>query len=55
MISSLLPFLMFGILAAAVLAKPLSKQKIVPLPVALVILGFVISDVTWFFTCFYPC
>lgn len=45
MIGSLLPFLMFGILAAAVLAKPLSKQKIVPLPVALVILGFVVSEI----------
>ena len=45
MIGNLLPFLMFGILAAAVLAKPLSKQKIVPLPVALVILGFVVSEI----------
>lgn len=45
MIGSLLPFLMLGILAAAVLAKPLSKQKIVPLPVALVILGFIISEI----------
>jgi len=45
MIGNLLPFLMFGILAAAVLAKPLSKQKIVSMPVALVLLGFFSSEI----------
>jgi len=45
MIGNLLPFLMFGILAAAVLAKPLAKQKIVSMPVALVLLGFVSSEI----------
>jgi CPA1 family monovalent cation:H+ antiporter len=45
MIGNLLPFLMFGILAAAVLAKPLSRQKIVSLPVVLVLLGFVSSEI----------
>ena len=45
MIGNLLPFLMFGILAAAVLAKPLSKQKFVSLPVALVLAGFISSEI----------
>ena len=45
MIGSLLPFLMFGILLAAVLAKPLARQHWVSLPVALVLLGFVSSEI----------
>ena len=45
MIGNLLPFLMFGILAAAVLAKPLAKQKLVSMPVALILLGFVSSEI----------
>jgi CPA1 family monovalent cation:H+ antiporter len=45
MIGNLLPFLMFGILAAAVLAKPLAKQRLVPVPVALMLLGFVSSEI----------
>jgi len=45
MIENLLPFLMFGILMAAVLAKPLAKQKLVPVPVALMLLGFVSSEI----------
>jgi CPA1 family monovalent cation:H+ antiporter len=45
MIGNLLPFLMFGILAAAVLANPLSKQKIISMPFALVLLGFISSEI----------
>ena len=45
MIGSLLPFLMFGILLAAVLTKPLARQHWVALPVALVVLGFVSSEI----------
>ena len=45
MIGNLLPFLMFGILAAAVMAKPLAKQKVVSLPVALILLGFFSSEI----------
>ena len=45
MIGNLLPFLMFGILASAVLAKPLSKQKLISMPVALILLGFVSSEI----------
>jgi CPA1 family monovalent cation:H+ antiporter len=45
MIGNLLPFLMFGIMAAAVLANPLSKQKLVSMPVALVLLGFISSEI----------
>ncbi len=45
MFGNLLPFLMFGILAAAVLSKPLSRQPWVSLPVALVLLGFVSSEI----------
>ncbi len=45
MIDNLLPFLMLGILVAAVLAKPLSKQKLVPMPVALILIGFVSSEI----------
>ena len=45
MIGNLLPFLMLGIFLAAVLTRPLSKQKLVSLPAALVFLGFVSSEV----------
>lgn len=45
MISNLLPFLMFGILASAVLAKPLARQKLISMPVALIVLGFVSSEI----------
>lgn len=48
MIGNLLPFLMFGILASAVLAKPLARQKLVSMPVALILLGFVSSEI-WVF------
>jgi CPA1 family monovalent cation:H+ antiporter len=48
MISNLLPFLMFGILIAAVLAKPLSKQNLVSMPVMLILLGFLSSE-AWVF------
>ncbi len=45
MIDLLLPFLMLGIFLAAVLSKPLEKQKLVSLPAALVILGFISSEI----------
>jgi CPA1 family monovalent cation:H+ antiporter len=45
MFGTLLPFLMFGILLAAILAKPLGRLKWLSLPVALVILGFVSSEI----------
>jgi CPA1 family monovalent cation:H+ antiporter len=45
MIGSLLPFLMLGILLAALLAKPLARIKWVSLPVILVIAGFVASEI----------
>ena len=45
MIGNLLPFLMFGILASAVLAKPLARQKLISMPVALILLGFVSSEI----------
>ena len=45
MIDNLLPFLMLGILIAAVLSKPLSKQNLVPMPVALVLIGFISSEI----------
>jgi CPA1 family monovalent cation:H+ antiporter len=45
MIDNLLPFLMLGILIAAVLSKPLSKQKLIPMPVALVLIGFISSEI----------
>ena len=45
MIGNLLPFLMFGILASAVLAKPLAKQQLISMPVALILLGFVSSEI----------
>ena len=44
MIDTLLPFLMFGILVAAVLARPLARQHWVSLPVVLVAVGFVASE-----------
>lgn len=45
MIGNLLPFMMLGIFAAAVLAKPLARQRIIAMPVALLLLGFVSSEV----------
>jgi len=45
MIDNLLPFPMLGILIAAVLAKPLSKQMLVPMPVALILIGFISSEI----------
>ena len=41
----LLPFLMFGILAAAMLSRPLARWHLVPLPLALVLLGFISSEI----------
>jgi CPA1 family monovalent cation:H+ antiporter len=45
MFGNLLPFLMFGILLAAVLSKPLERIQWLSLPVALVVLGFVASEI----------
>ena len=45
MFGNLLPFLMFGILLAAILSKPLSRVSWMSLPVALVLLGFVSSEI----------
>ena len=45
MFGNLLPFLMFGILLAAILSKPLSRIPWISLPVCLVILGFVSSEI----------
>lgn len=45
MIDTLLPFLMFGILVAALLARPLARQGWISLPVALMVIGFVSSEV----------
>lgn len=45
MFGTLLPFLMFGILLAAVLSKPLARLGWISLPVALVVLGFVSSEI----------
>ena len=42
---TLLPFLMFGILAAAMLSRPLVRWRLIPLPVALVLLGFISSEI----------
>ena len=42
---NLLPFLMFGILLAAILARPLERFRWIPLPVALVVSGFVASEI----------
>lgn len=45
MFGNLLPFLMFGILLAAILSKPLARLPWLTLPVALVVLGFVSSEI----------
>jgi CPA1 family monovalent cation:H+ antiporter len=45
MFGNLLPFLMFGILLAAILARPLRRLRWISLPVALVLSGFVASEV----------
>jgi len=45
MIGNLLPFLMFGILIAAVLARPLARQYLVSMPVVLILVGFVSSEI----------
>ena len=45
MFGNLLPFLMFGILLAAILSKPLMRLRWLSLPVALVVLGFVSSEI----------
>lgn len=44
MLGNLLPFLMFGILLAAVLTRPLQKVRWLSVPVVLVISGFVASE-----------
>jgi len=44
MFGNLLPFLMFGILLAAVLSKPLARLPWISVPVALVLLGFISSE-----------
>ena len=45
MIGNLLPFLMLGILLAALLTKPLRRVNWVSLPVALVLAGFLASEI----------
>jgi CPA1 family monovalent cation:H+ antiporter len=45
MFGNLLPFLMFSILLAAVLSKPLQRISWMSLPVALVLFGFVSSEI----------
>jgi CPA1 family monovalent cation:H+ antiporter len=45
-IGKLLPFLMFGIFLAAILARPLARKPWLSLPVVLVAIGFVASE-TW--------
>ena len=45
MFGNLLPFLMFGILLAAILSKPLSRIPWISLPVVLVLLGFASSEI----------
>jgi CPA1 family monovalent cation:H+ antiporter len=45
MFGNLLPFLMLGILLAAILGKPLERMRWVSLPVVLVILGFISSEI----------
>ena len=45
MINNLLPFMMLGIFAAAVLARPLARLKFISMPVALVLLGFLSSEI----------
>lgn len=44
MLNQLLPFLMLAILLAALLARPLKRSPFFPLPIALIILGFVVSE-----------
>ncbi|NNE05093.1 MAG: hypothetical protein HKN15_05150, partial [Xanthomonadales bacterium] len=45
MIDQLLPFLMLGIFLAAALSNPLARQHWVSLPAALVLLGFISSEI----------
>ena len=45
MFGNLLPFLMFGILLAAILSKPLARLSWLSLPVVLVIIGFISSEI----------
>ncbi|MFC1701754.1 cation:proton antiporter [Pseudomonadota bacterium] len=45
MIDNLLPFMMLGIFAAAVLARPLARLKFISMPVALIVLGFLSSEI----------
>ena len=45
MFGNLLPFLMLGILLAAILSKPLERLRWISVPVALVILGFLASEI----------
>ena len=45
MFGNLLPFLMFGILLAAILSRPLERVRWISLPVALVVLGFIASEI----------
>lgn len=45
MLGNLLPFLMFSILLAAALARPLERVRWLPLPVALVLFGFIASEI----------
>ncbi|MBT8145161.1 MAG: cation:proton antiporter, partial [Gammaproteobacteria bacterium] len=45
MFATLLPFMMFGILLAAVLNRALARQAWLSLPVALVICGFISSEI----------
>ena len=45
MFGNLLPFLMFGILIAAVLSKPLARVSWLSLPVVLVAFGFISSEI----------
>lgn len=45
MFGNLLPFLMFGILLAAILSKPLARVPWLSLPVALVVIGFISSEI----------
>ena len=45
MFGNLLPFLMFGILLAAILSRPLERVRWLSLPVALVLSGFIASEI----------
>lgn len=45
MFGNLLPFLMFGILLAAILSRPLERLRWLSLPVVLVLAGFVASEI----------